>query len=409
MDSTSKDSKYTSEAFISQLNKIYSLKENSIFSDEEYKNRKIQFIIDLINKGISQSLDNFLSDILTLKDKNILTVEEIKQIKSSLTSKEIKTEEKQNEDISQSNKYYCGDCKSEIELSQEEIKKNLYICPNCNAINSLDGNSEANVVYEKETEINPKSNDYYCRFCNEKTELEEEDTVKSEIICPRCDKLNSIGDNNSNLNLKEENSFETETNNTNNNIIICKHCKKTFDVFFTIANENGILCPYCGEMNLLSPGEQPREIPNKVIKQQNNLSSKKKLSRPAKFFITLGAILFVLYIGLSIIANIELKETEKKKYELEQKRIKEEKEQLEFNLKNKSSEEINREYDNWQKENKKERENAEWEKKRKEREDEVKRQYNSTEMQKARDRDLQKQKEADQRELDYLKERYLKK
>jgi len=221
MDNTSKDNKYTSEAFISQLNKIYSLKENSIFSDEEYKNRKIQFIIDLINKGISQSLDNFLSDILTLKDKNILTIEEIKQIKNSLTSKEIKTEEKQNEDKSQSNKYYCGDCKSEIELSQEEIKKNLYICPNCSAINSLDGNSEANVVYEKETEINPKSNDYYCRFCNNKIELKEEDIVKAEFICSSCGKLNSIGNESTQvstatLSLPIENHTKAKTSNRNN-------------------------------------------------------------------------------------------------------------------------------------------------------------------------------------------------
>jgi len=430
MDNNSNESKYTSNVFISQLNKIYNLKENSIFSDEEFNSKKNQFIIDLMNKGISQELDDFLSDILILKDKNILTIDEIKEIKNSFASKEI---EKEENPVELNSKYYCGDCESEIELSPEEIKKGKFICPNCSATNLLGNNIEAEskVVKDEETEVgkdeetevakeeeievvkdevmelNPEANDYYCRFCNELIELDKEEIEKAEFTCPICGKLNSIDISEANLNLRENNTSNTDIDKSTDDLIVCKHCNKTFNKNFTIVSQDGILCKYCGEMNLFSSDEKLREVRREVINQQNYQPSKKKLSATAKVFITLGSIVFVLFVSLYIIINIDYNESQKKKYELEQKRIKEEKEQREFDLKNKSSEEINREYDNWQKENKKERENAEWEKKRKEREDEVKRQYNSPEMQKARDRDLQMQKEADKKEMEYLKKRYL--
>jgi len=157
MSNLKMEEKFTSESFKSQLNKIYSLKENSMFSVEEYTNKKFQLIIDLINKGISQSLDDFLSEILILKENNILNVEEIKQIKNSLTSNNIQKDDNPNENISKSNTFYCGDCKSEIELSSEEIKNNKFICPNCSAMNSIecennDNNKEIHTLLKKTNE-----------------------------------------------------------------------------------------------------------------------------------------------------------------------------------------------------------------------------------------------------------------
>ncbi len=80
-------SKYNSENFISEINKIIKLKENNIFSEEEYLKRKNDILDDIKNKGITQNLTEFLSDILVLKEKDILTVEEINNIKTSLAQK----------------------------------------------------------------------------------------------------------------------------------------------------------------------------------------------------------------------------------------------------------------------------------------------------------------------------------
>lgn len=159
------EDKLTSESFISQLNKINSLKENSIYSNEEYTNKKIQLIIDLINKGISQNLDDFLSDILSLKEKNILSLEEIKQIKSSLASKKNNKENTSFE--------------SKPEINKESVKSNSY------------------------------QDDYSCCFCGDIVDLEKEEIEKKEFICPACGKLNKIEDHKNNINSNKKNTGNT--------------------------------------------------------------------------------------------------------------------------------------------------------------------------------------------------------
>jgi len=90
MNNQINNNKFSSELFITQLDKINSFKENGIYTEEEYANKKIKLIIDLINNGISEELDDFLSKILILKEKNILAIDEIKQIKNSLFNKDLK-------------------------------------------------------------------------------------------------------------------------------------------------------------------------------------------------------------------------------------------------------------------------------------------------------------------------------
>lgn len=130
--------KYTSERFISELTKIHSLKENELYSKDEYNEKKVAIIVDVINKGISQNLDDFLTDILMLKDKDILNIDEIKQIKASFSSKFENVTTVSPQEIN----YYCENCKIELELTPEEISKGIFICPDCNAMNFIDGKNE---------------------------------------------------------------------------------------------------------------------------------------------------------------------------------------------------------------------------------------------------------------------------
>lgn len=86
-ESTSNIMKYSSDIFISEITKIIKLKENNIYSDEEYIIKKKDLITDLSSKEITQGINDFLSCLLVLKENNILTVEEINQIKTSLSQK----------------------------------------------------------------------------------------------------------------------------------------------------------------------------------------------------------------------------------------------------------------------------------------------------------------------------------
>ncbi|MFZ4589407.1 MAG: hypothetical protein ACOYN6_00285 [Ignavibacteria bacterium] len=73
--------KYISRTFISEVNKAYNLKINGIYSEEEFVGRKIDILNNLKNNGISQSIEDFLVDIIPLKMDGILSTEEIDEIK----------------------------------------------------------------------------------------------------------------------------------------------------------------------------------------------------------------------------------------------------------------------------------------------------------------------------------------
>jgi tetratricopeptide (TPR) repeat protein len=71
---------YTSKNIISEITKIYKLKEKDIYSDEEYSKRIIDIITDVIKKGISQYPEDLQSGVLSQIEKNILNIDEINLI-----------------------------------------------------------------------------------------------------------------------------------------------------------------------------------------------------------------------------------------------------------------------------------------------------------------------------------------
>lgn len=198
MDNISNDSKYTSESFISQLNKIFRLKENNIFSVEEFNNKKIQIIIDLINNGISQSLDDFLSEILILRENNILTVEEIKQIKASLVSKGNKNNDDSSDtEINNSTNdiIICKHCNKVFNKNFTISNQDGIVCKYCGKTNSISihTKTEANIINDSETtESNIKDINYFCSSCGLQVKLENDEIEKADFICPTCGKLNKL-------------------------------------------------------------------------------------------------------------------------------------------------------------------------------------------------------------------------
>lgn len=126
----------------------------------------------------------------------------------------------------------------------------------------------------------------------------------------------------------------------------------------------------------------------------NEIKNTPPLSKKATAWFLIGTFAFVgLIIFWVILRAVSTEEVNKDKYQkVEQ---------------NKSVDQNNPNTKVNQQDSRKEQENSNWDKKQKEKEDEVKRQYNSPEMQKSREEDLKKQKEADQKELDNLKKRYL--
>lgn len=77
-------SKYSSQTFIYDLKKIYNLNKNSLLTDEELKVRKEAILKKIDNYGIKDNVEDFLISILVLKEDNILTKDEIINIKNKV-------------------------------------------------------------------------------------------------------------------------------------------------------------------------------------------------------------------------------------------------------------------------------------------------------------------------------------
>lgn len=168
--------KYTSERFISEITKIYNLKENELYSTNEFNEKKVAIIIDVINKGISQNLDDFLTDILMLKEKGILNIDEIKQIKSSLSIKVKNVSTALPEEIN----YYCGNCKNKLNITLEDINKGIYFCRACSATNSI-------------TNLNrPNNGTIICKDCNTAFSIDFKIVDQERVQCPHCDAMNPL-------------------------------------------------------------------------------------------------------------------------------------------------------------------------------------------------------------------------
>lgn len=76
--------KYHASTFISDLNKIYNLKKNSLLTEVEYNLRKEAILKRIENYGIRDSAEDFLNSILVLKESNILTKDELIDIKNKI-------------------------------------------------------------------------------------------------------------------------------------------------------------------------------------------------------------------------------------------------------------------------------------------------------------------------------------
>lgn len=133
---------YNSTRLISELSKIYKLRENKIYSEEEYSKRKDEILTNVLKNGISQSLEDFLSDILILKEQNILTIDEIYKLKNNL----FKNTMVQVSPTIENTDVICSHCgnKEVININSEKYTKGVYVCPICNSINTM-SNAKDNV------------------------------------------------------------------------------------------------------------------------------------------------------------------------------------------------------------------------------------------------------------------------
>lgn len=69
------------EDFIENMEKTYKLFKNELLSEDEFKSRKEKLITQINLNKIAEKPEDFLSSIITLKEKSILTQEELQKIK----------------------------------------------------------------------------------------------------------------------------------------------------------------------------------------------------------------------------------------------------------------------------------------------------------------------------------------
>jgi len=127
--------KYNSNKLVNELTRIFDFKNSGLYTEEEFSKRKIDIIINLINKGITENIEDFLVKIIPLKERGILNLEDITQIKSSLTEKA----KAENEDVMNeaSSLYFV------VESSIDEIKEVLL-----NYIENSNGKLKKNEQFE---------------------------------------------------------------------------------------------------------------------------------------------------------------------------------------------------------------------------------------------------------------------
>lgn len=85
--SLTESAKYTSDSFIHEIQKYYRLKINNIFTNEEFNERLNNIFSNLKINGITEMPEDFLSNVIELKVKGILTSEEINKIKDIIITK----------------------------------------------------------------------------------------------------------------------------------------------------------------------------------------------------------------------------------------------------------------------------------------------------------------------------------
>ena len=76
------DNKIKADEFAEKLKKVHKLHANNIYSDDEYKLKKMAIISELASKKINGAPDDFLASLVVLKEQNILDIEEINKIKA---------------------------------------------------------------------------------------------------------------------------------------------------------------------------------------------------------------------------------------------------------------------------------------------------------------------------------------
>ena len=113
---------------------------NEVYTDEEFTTRKNDMITNLINYGINEKLEDFLLGLIPLKEKGILSHEDISQIKSSFNAKKSISHSENNltktiENEDSGFAYICSNCNDEMELEPDEIKNKKFVCPNCGTLN----------------------------------------------------------------------------------------------------------------------------------------------------------------------------------------------------------------------------------------------------------------------------------
>lgn len=73
--------------FVSRLKKISKLRESNFLDDEECKNQKNKLISSLNRNQPEDSPEDFLSELISLKEENHINEEDIKEIKKYVLSK----------------------------------------------------------------------------------------------------------------------------------------------------------------------------------------------------------------------------------------------------------------------------------------------------------------------------------
>lgn len=134
--------KYNSNKLVKELTRIFDFKNSGLYTEEEFSKRKINIIINLINEGINENLEDFLVSIIPLKEKGILSLEDINQIKSSFLTKENISHSENSSTNAEENTdseftYVCSNCNDEMELESGEIKNKKFVCPNCGTLNRI--------------------------------------------------------------------------------------------------------------------------------------------------------------------------------------------------------------------------------------------------------------------------------
>lgn len=186
------NNKYSSSEIISEFEKTKKLYDSNIYNSEEYLTRKNEIINDLFKRDIEQKYEDFLINLIVLKEKGILEDDDITKLKEWSFSRQNEIKHLNKESVNDNN-IRCTFCNTNIIANSASEKSGYAYCFACKKYTNITPSIKSeknldsinnNVIYkEQEKFINNKnlsSSNY--RITTNKTSNKETREFQNIII-----------------------------------------------------------------------------------------------------------------------------------------------------------------------------------------------------------------------------------